>query len=133
MIQRFDFATYVKTVYTDRAFDLTSESLSNAFDPTVGVQRVYWSKNYKIGLPFSNSAHYQSAEADSLLESGAVESDPAERHDIFNRFQAVINRDLPVINLVAPYEVIIANRRVRNYAPGAEGLNGNFAGVYLEA
>ncbi|MBS7703771.1 ABC transporter substrate-binding protein [Chelatococcus asaccharovorans] len=132
-IQRFDFATYVKTVYTDRAFDLTSETLSNAFDPTVGVQRVYWSKNFKVGLPFSNAAHYQSAEADTLLEAGAVEPDPVKRREIFNRFQAEIDRDLPAINLVAPHEVIVFNKRVRNYAPGGEGLNGNFAGVYLDS
>ncbi len=32
-IQKFDFATYVKVVYTDRAWDLSVESLSNTFDP----------------------------------------------------------------------------------------------------
>ncbi len=61
-VESYDFATYVKTVYTDRAFDLTSENLANAFDPTVGVQRVYWSKNFKVGLPFSNAAHYANPE-----------------------------------------------------------------------
>ena len=60
VIQPREFAAYVKQVYTDRQFDLTIESLTNVFDPTVGVQRGYWSKNFKPGLPFSNSARYES-------------------------------------------------------------------------
>ncbi|BCM83850.1 hypothetical protein mvi_23110 [Methylobacterium indicum] len=37
--QRLDLATYLTRVYRDRAFDVTIESLSNTFDPTIGVQR----------------------------------------------------------------------------------------------
>lgn len=51
-IRKYDLPTYLKTVYTDRAFDLVVESLSNTFDPSLGIQRAYWSKNFKIGLPF---------------------------------------------------------------------------------
>ncbi len=77
VIQPREFAAYVKQVYGDRQFDLIIESLSNVFDPTVGVQRGYWSKNFKPGLPFSNSARYESPEADRLLEAAAIENDPA--------------------------------------------------------
>jgi peptide/nickel transport system substrate-binding protein len=122
----------VKTVYTDRAFDLTSETLLNSFDPTIGVQRVYWSKNFKVGLPFSNASHYENPEVDRLLEAAAVEQDRDRRRDQFNQFQALIDRDLPALNLVAPQEIVVYNERVKNYAPGGEGLNGNFAGLYLE-
>ena len=69
VIENYDFATYVKKAYAERAFDITLESLSNTFDPTVGVQRVFWSKNFKVGLPFSNVAHYVNPEADRLLEA----------------------------------------------------------------
>lgn len=127
-----DFAVYIKTVYTDRAFDLTYESLSNTFDPTIGVQRGYWSKNFKIGLPFSNSSHYASAEADALLEAAAVEPDAAKRKQQFFAFQAVVDRDLPAINLASPLGTIFARKPVQGYAPGAEGIFNNFAGVWLE-
>jgi peptide/nickel transport system substrate-binding protein len=133
IIQRYDFATYVKTVYTDRAFDLTSETLLNSFDPTIGVQRVYWSKNFKVGLPFSNASHYENPEVDRLLEAAAVEPDRNRRRDLFNQFQALVDQDLPALNLVAPQEVVVYNKRVKNYAPGGEGLNANFAGLYLES
>ena len=91
VVQNYEFAAYVKAVYTDRAFDMTLESLVNAFDPTVGVQRVYWSKNFRIGLPFSNASHYQSAEADRLLEAAAVENDLEKRRQLFFEFQKVVH------------------------------------------
>ncbi len=130
-VQNYEFAAYVKAVYTDSAFDMTLESLVNAFDPTVGVQRVYWSKNFRIGLPFSNASHYQSAEADRLLEAAAVENDLEKRRQLFFDFQKVVHADLPSVDLVSALEIIIANRRLRNYATGAEGLGSNFADVYF--
>ncbi|RWR04594.1 ABC transporter substrate-binding protein [Paenirhodobacter populi] len=130
-IQRFDFATYVKTVYTDRAWDLSIESLSNMFDPTVGVQRVYWSKNFKIGLPFSNASHYSNPEVDRLLEAAAVEPDIDRRAEFFKEFQTIIAQDLPAINLVVPVQPIIGNVRVQDYAPGAAGLGGNASRTWL--
>ncbi|MVA19324.1 ABC transporter substrate-binding protein [Agrobacterium vitis] len=126
-IQKFDFGTYVKVVYTDRAWDLSVESLSNTFDPTAGVQRVYWSKNFKLGLPFSNASHYENPEVDRLLEAAAVEPDIEKRAQLFRDFQVIIARDLPVINLVSPIQPVVGNKRVRNYAYGAEGLIGNLA------
>ena len=50
-----DFGAFVKKVYTDRDFDIALEGMSNLFDPTVGIQRLYWSKNFKVGVPFSST------------------------------------------------------------------------------
>lgn len=131
VVQNLEFAAYVKAVYTDRAFDMTVESLTNVFDPTVGVQRGYWSKNFRVGLPFSNSARYESPEADRLLEAAAVEIDTAKRKALFNDFQRLVHNDIPAVNLISPYEVIIANRRLRNYAVGAEGLGSGFQDAHF--
>jgi peptide/nickel transport system substrate-binding protein len=131
VIQPREFAAYVKQVYTDREFDLIIESLTNVFDPTVGVQRGYWSKNFKIGLPFSNSAHYESAEADRLLEAAAVETDPAKRKALWKDFQQLIHKDIPSVDMVSPLEVVIANSKLRNFAIGAEGISSNWADAYF--
>ncbi|MGY2047863.1 ABC transporter substrate-binding protein [Methylobacterium sp. JK268] len=130
--QRYDLATYLTRVYQDRAFDLTIESLSNTFDPTLGVQRAYWSKNFKRGLPFSNAAHYADPEADRLLEEAAVERDEDKRRALFVAFQRRIRADLPSVDLIAPSGVIVAHRKVKDYAPGAEGLTGTFADLYID-
>jgi peptide/nickel transport system substrate-binding protein len=127
-----ELATYLKTVYTDRAWDLTIESLSNTFDPTLGVQRAYWSKNFRIGLVFSNAAKYSNPEVDSLLEAAAVEPDEAKRRALWYRFQAIIHQELPAIDLVAAGAQIVANKRVHNFAPGGEGINYSFADTWLD-
>ena len=126
-----DFATYIKRVYTDRDFDLHISAMSNTFDPTVGIQRLYWSKNFKRGLPFSNGSAYSNADVDRLLEAASIETNEAKRVQLITDFQRLIIRDLPDINLVAPDTYTIADRRVRNHTVGGEGPAGNLANVWL--
>ncbi|MBV8620083.1 MAG: ABC transporter substrate-binding protein [Curvibacter sp.] len=128
-----DFATYIKRIYTDRDFDLHISAMSNTFDPSVGIQRLYWSKNFRPGLPFSNGSGYSNPEVDRLLEAAAVETDEARRVEQITAFQRLIVRDLPDINLIAPDTYTIADRRVRNHTVGADGTAGNLAGVWLAA
>ncbi|QEI07666.1 ABC transporter substrate-binding protein [Pigmentiphaga aceris] len=130
-LQTLDFATYVTRVYTDRAFDITLENLTNVFDPTIGVQRVFWSKNFKVGLPFSNAPHYVSADADRLLEAAAGEADAARRRALFFEFQEVIHRDIPSIELGANPNVTIAARNLHDWGVNAGGVRANLARAYF--
>lgn len=131
-IIKFDLPTFLKTVYTDRAFDLVIESLSNTFDPTLGIQRAYWSKNFKIGLPFSNASHYANPEADALLEAAAIEPDEAKRRDLWFKFQHLIHDDVASVDLVAAGAQIIANKRVRTFVTGAQGINWSFGDTWID-
>jgi peptide/nickel transport system substrate-binding protein len=126
-----DFATFVKRVYDDRQFDLALEGMSNLFDPTVGIQRLYWSKNFKPGVPFSNGAHYNSAAADALLDAAAVEVDPKKRFEDFVKFQQQVVTDLPALDIVAPDSFLIFDKRVINHTTGAEGFANGSADTYL--
>ncbi|WP_347557511.1 ABC transporter substrate-binding protein [Robbsia sp. KACC 23696] len=126
-----DFATYVKRIYTDREFDLDANFLGNTFDPSVGVQRLYWSKNFRKGVPFSNATHYNDPEVDHLLESAAVEPDPAKRIALFKAFQQKVGADLPIYNLITLKQVTIYNKRVHQHTVTADGLDGNLADVFL--
>ncbi len=131
-IRSQDFATYIKRVYTDRDFDFTNNSMGNTFDPTVGVQRLYWSKNFKKGVPFSNGAHYSNPEVDALLEAATVELDPAKRVEEFRQFQDIIARDVPDLTLLTLEELTVYNRKVKDHTVGADGLNGNFADLWID-
>lgn len=131
VIENYDFATYVTKAYTERAFDITLEALANVFDPTVGVQRVFWSKNFKIGLPFSNAAHYANPEVDRLLEAASVEVDEPKRRQLFLDFQKIVHDDIPSIEFGANPSITIVSRRVHDYAPTGEGIRGSFADLYL--
>src|SRR5690606_11700332 len=132
VIENYDFATYVTKAYTDRAFDITLEALANIFDPTVGVQRVYWSKNFKVGLPFSNAAHYVNPEVDRLLEAAAVEVDETKRRQQFLDFQKLVHEDIPSIEFGANPLITVLSNKVKDYAPTGEGLRGSFADLYIE-
>lgn len=131
-IRSQDFATYIHRVYTDRDFDFTFNSMSNLFDPTVGVQRLYWSKNFRIGVPFSNGAHYVSAETDRLLEAAAVETDLEKRLQEFADFQRQVIKDLPDITVATVYSATIADRKVIDHTLTADGLCANLADVYID-
>ena len=130
--QFFDFSTYIQKTYTGREFDLTLESLSNTFDPTPGVQRTLWSKNFKVGLPFSNASHYESPAADKLLEDAAVEPDPARRRQLWLDFQQHVYDEVAAINLIAPDGVTLFAKKVQNHTLGVTGVNASFADVYFE-
>jgi peptide/nickel transport system substrate-binding protein len=132
-IRSQDFAAYIKRVYTDRDFDFTINSMSNLFDPTVGVQRLYWSKNFRIGVPFSNGAHYINPEVDRLLESAAIETNAARRLQDFTDFQRLVIQDLPDITLATMYYATITDRKVIDHTVGADGVAGNLADVYIDA
>jgi peptide/nickel transport system substrate-binding protein len=127
-----DFPAYIKRVYTDRDFDFTNHSISNLSDPTVGVQRLYWSKSFKPGVAFGNGSHYSNPEVDKLLEQAAEEQDPAKRAELFKKFQRIVEIELPDVNLVQLRRLTIFNKRVHDHSIDAQGLNGSLADVYIE-
>jgi peptide/nickel transport system substrate-binding protein len=131
-IESYDFATYISKAYTDRAFDITLEQLANMFDPTVGVQRVFWSKNFKIGLSFANPAHYINPEVDRLLEAAAVEPDETKRTQEFKDFQRLVHADVVSVEFGTDPQITIAAKKVKNYIPTGEGIRASFSEVSIE-
>lgn len=126
-----DFPTYTRRVYTDRDFDFTFNGMSNLFDPTVGVQRLYWSKNFKPGVPFSNGSHYANPEVDRLLEAASTEIDPKKRYDEFVAFQRILAEDLPDFGVLSSSEFTIYSRNIDGHTVGADGVSGNLADVHF--
>ncbi|HEY2133239.1 MAG TPA: ABC transporter substrate-binding protein [Acetobacteraceae bacterium] len=128
-----DIGSFIKRVYTDRDFAFTTNGASNLFDPTVGVQRLYWSKNFVKGVPFSNATHYSNSQVDALLEGAAVENDPVQRVAMFKEFQGIVGIDVPDINLCSPTYVTIANQRVHGHSLSADGVESSLMDAYVTA
>ncbi|MBB3428970.1 peptide/nickel transport system substrate-binding protein [Rhizobium sp. BK312] len=126
-----DFATYTKRIYTDRDFDFAYEGMSNLFDPTVGVQRLYWSKNFKPGVPFSNGSAYSNPKVDALLEAAAIEVDPQKRVEQWREIQKILVEDLPALDIVSQPELTIYNKRIADHTLGGEGIAGSLAYAYI--
>jgi peptide/nickel transport system substrate-binding protein len=131
-IRSADASAFVRRAYTDRDFDFTYNGHSNLFDPTVGVQRIYWSKNFKKGVPFSNASNYNNPTVDALLETAAVEIDPVKRRALFFEFQAIVGEELPDISLFSPLFITIKNKRVHDESLTADGVEANLAHVRLD-
>jgi peptide/nickel transport system substrate-binding protein len=132
MVRSQDFPAYIKRVYTDRDFRFAVSRVNNMFDPSVGVQRVFWSKNFQRGVPFSNGSHYASREADSFLERAAIETDPVLRREYFRQFQKIVVSDLPDVTLLVPTQITIANKRIVGHTLTADGAAANFAETYFQ-
>jgi peptide/nickel transport system substrate-binding protein len=130
-VRKHDFPSYLKRIYADRDFSFVTNRANNMFDPTVGVQRLFWSKNFKPRLPFSNASHYANKEVDQLLEEAAIEPNPDKRLAGFSRFQELIARDLPDITLLAPAQITIHGTNLRDHSITADGVAGNLANAYL--
>ena len=122
-----DLGTYIKRVYTERGFDLNLNGISRLFDPTAGVQRLYWSDGIRNPLPYLNAAHYDNPRVDDLFRAAAVELDEARRARLFKEVQAITGADLPAIAVVALPTVVVTNARLRNHVTSADIASSNFA------
>jgi len=131
-VREQDPGSYVRSVYTDREFDFTVSGVSTMFDPTVGLQRIYWSKSFNRQVPWSNANKYQNPEVDRLLEAAAVEVDAAKRANLFKQFQAIVIKEIPTIALVQVQNVTVYNKRVDGFNNAAAGLRGNLADVQIK-
>lgn len=127
-----DFPTYVQRVYTKREFDFTNHWMNNTSDPTLGVQRLYWSKNFKPGVPFSNGSGYQEAEMDDLLVAAQTEIDPDKRATLWHQVAQMDKRDLPDYPLVGIRRVTIYNKKVQNHTVSPLGVDESFAELWIK-
>lgn len=131
-IRSQDTAAFLKRVYTDNDFDLTSNFFYALPDPTIGVQRIYWTKNIRKGVPFSNGSGYSNPEMDKLIEAAQVEHDKKKRREVIHRIQALAQQDLPVLDLFEVRFFTLANRKVQDHTSSAEGVYASFANVWLK-
>ena len=103
----------------------------NASDPSIGVQRAYWSKNIVPGTPFTNGTHFRNADLDRYFEQASLVADPPVRRRHFVAAQRILATELPVIPLVAIDQFTLANRRVHNHSILADGVYSGFADVWV--
>jgi peptide/nickel transport system substrate-binding protein len=122
-----DAATFQRRIWTENAFQTTSYGIFNLPDPTIGVQRMFWSKNIRKGVPYSNGSGYASAEMDRILEAAQTEPDAAKRRTLFNEMQVLAMTDLPIIPIVNVDYTTVYNKRLKGVTDDLEGVFGTFA------
>lgn len=128
-----DLPTFITRVYKERGFDLTVNGLGRLFDPTVGVQRLYWSDGIKNPLPFVNAPHYNNPQVDELFRAAAVETDDAKRAKLFKDIQVIVGRDLPSLPLVTvPSALQIYQKRVHALNNSIDLTAGDFSDTWID-
>jgi peptide/nickel transport system substrate-binding protein len=130
-VRNSDFATWVRRIWTQRDWAVNVSGMTNASDPSIGVQRAYWSKNIVPGTPFTNSTHFRNADLDRYFEQASMVADPPIRRRHFAAVQRILATELPVIPLVAIDQFTLANRRVHNHSILADGVYSGFADVWV--
>jgi peptide/nickel transport system substrate-binding protein len=130
-VRNTDFPTWVRRIWTTRDWDINTTAFTNGPDPSIGVQRAYWSKNIQVGTPFTNGTHYSNPEADKLFEQAAVEQNFAKRKAQFASLQKILATDLPVIPLVAIDLYTVVNKRVHNHSTLADGVYSGYSDVWV--
>lgn len=130
-IRSQDVASFVRRVYTDYDFDMTNTHLSALTDPTLGVQRLYWSKNIVKGIPFSNATGYTNPEVDRLLEAAQMEPDDAKRVALFQDFQRIAQKDLPILNLFDMRPATVTSKKIRNHTLRGDAVFSSYADVFI--
>lgn len=131
-IRSGDAATYYKRVYGDYDFDLTISGASALTDPTIGVQRFFWSKNIISGVPFTNGSGYSDPDMDAILESAAAEPSPAKRIELFHAFQKKAATDLPILPIADVPYFAVKNKRLKNTEVSPFGFGGSFSTAYID-
>ncbi|MEW6344338.1 MAG: ABC transporter substrate-binding protein [Pseudomonadota bacterium] len=128
-----DLPTYLRRTYTSREFDLNLNGLGRLYDPTVGVQRIYWGDGVKHPLIWINASHYQNPQVDELFREAAVETDDAKRAAAFRQIQQIVGRDLPVLPLVTvPSALQVYHTRVHNLNNSIDLTAGDFSDTWVE-
>lgn len=128
-----DLPTFLKRAYTARDFDLNINGLGRLFDPTVGVQRIYWSDGIKNPLIWINASHYGNARVDELFRQAATEVDEARRAAQFKEIQQIVGRELPVFPLVTvPSALRVHSARVHQLNNSIDLTAGDLSDAWIE-
>lgn len=130
--QSLDMGGWLKRVYTDWTYELTSSFTHNYSDPTIGVQRAFISSNIKRGATFSNSMGYVNPKLDALLEEAARLEDGPERNKVWAEVQGILRNDLPVIFLVEMSYTHLWNKRVHGLITNGVSMYSNWDSVWVD-
>ncbi len=93
-----DAAAHQKAVYTDHDFDLAIAPTVYRGDPAISTT-ILVESGIPAGVPFSNQGGYANAELDALIAKAASTTDEKERTALYQKFQQMVEADLPLINV----------------------------------
>jgi peptide/nickel transport system substrate-binding protein len=126
-----DVPTWLRRVYTNYDFDITSNWIQTLADPVIGVHRLYGSKFIKPGTVFVNDTRWSSKETDDLMDQATVERDPKKRAAVYQEFQKKIVDASPIVYVMELNFVTIYNKKAQGWLVSPLGLYSAFDQAWL--
>lgn len=128
-----DVAAWLKRVYTNYDFQLTSNWLNTFADPVLGVHRLYHSNAINPGTVFKNAARWSSPETDKLMDLATSEPDPQKRGALYHKFQKILVDEVPVTWIHEVEQLSVVNANYVDVIDSAIGIAGNFRQGYIKS
>jgi peptide/nickel transport system substrate-binding protein len=125
-----DVPTWLKRIYTDYDFQLTSNWIQTLADPVIGVHRLYHSNQIRPGTVFVNDSGWSSPETDALMDQAAVELDLAKRNELYHEFRKKVVDAAPLIWVLELKFATAYNKRLKDLIVSPLGLYSSFAPAY---
>ncbi len=128
-----DVPTWLRRIYTDYNFQLTSNWVQNLADPVIGVDRLYSSWSIKKGTVFVNGCGWSSPETDRLMKEAAIEVDPVKRAALYHQFQKLVVDAAPLIWISELQFVTVYDTKFKDLTVSPLGAYAPFNRVSLGA
>jgi len=125
-----DVATWLKRIYSNYDFTLSSNWLNTFADPVLGVHRLYHSNAIKPGTVFKNASRWSSPLTDNLMDMATVEPDKEKRGSLYQAFQKILVEEVPVTWIHEVEQLTVVNSNYKDVIDGAIGICGNFRQGY---
>lgn len=127
-----DVPTWLKRVYSDYDYSISSNFLLNLSDPVLGVHRAVHSKLIRQGTVFVNGSRWSSPESDDLMDKATVEPDEIRRAGLYHEMLRVVAKEAPLVWVFELNFPTVINRRYKNVITGPLGIYTNFATAWRE-
>lgn len=127
-----DLPKWLKRVYTDYDFTLTSNFLFNLADPVLGVHRGLHSDRIRPGTVFVNGSRWSSPETDQLMDRASVNTDLAVRGRQYGDLVKRVSEASPVVYVLELRYPAVINKQFKRVIDSPLGIYGNFATAHRE-
>lgn len=125
-----DVPSWLKRVYTDYDFSLTSNWIQTLADPVIGVDRLYHSRQIRRGTVFVNDSGWSSPSTDALMDKAAVEVDPIKRNAFYADFQKQVVDASPLVFVLELRFATVYNKQFKDLIVSPLGIYSSFSQAY---
>ncbi|SFM09465.1 peptide/nickel transport system substrate-binding protein [Bradyrhizobium sp. NFR13] len=131
-IVRNDGGGFLKQVYDDHAFDLSTGWHQYRNDPAVSTT-VWYRSGQPKGAPWTNQWDWKNDAIDKVIDDAATEIDPVKRKALYATFVKEANTELPVWMPIEQIFVTVITAKARNHSNTPRWGSSSWHDLWLSA